>query len=290
MRTIVLVPARLKATRLPDKPLADIHGQPMIVHVWRRAMEAKAGRVVVATDTEEIKRAVERAGGEAVMTRADHPSGSDRIFEALGKADPRREAELIVNLQGDLPTLEPRLVRECLAPLRTAQVDIATLAARIEREHERTEPSVVKVVGTPVGRSGTLRALYFTRATAPYGEGPLYHHIGIYAYRREALERFVALPPSPLETREKLEQLRALEAGMRIDVRIVDTVPLGVDTPADLERARQLLKPKAKAGSLRASRLGAVHVGPAGTRRSAGRTARSRRSPLPTRPVKKKPK
>jgi 3-deoxy-manno-octulosonate cytidylyltransferase (CMP-KDO synthetase) len=245
-RTIVLVPARLKASRLADKPLADIHGVPMIVHVWRRAMEADAGRVVIATDTEAIAEIVQKAGGEAVMTRTDHASGSDRIFEALQKVDPQRKAELIVNLQGDLPTLEPHLVRDCLAPLARRDVDIATIAAEIKVEHERSAPSVVKVVGTPTGSPHTLRALYFTRSTAPHGEGPLYHHIGIYAYRRAALERFVALAPSPLELREKLEQLRALEAGMRIDVRIVDTIPLGVDTPADLERARQLLKPSSK--------------------------------------------
>ena len=243
-RAIILIPARLKATRLPDKPLADIHGSPMIVHVLRRAQEADLGHVVVATDTQSIADAVRAAGGEAVMTRADHPSGSDRIFEALGKVDPKGKADVVVNLQGDLPTLEPRLVADCMAPLARKDVDIATLAAEITTERERTEPSVVKVVGTPVGRDGrTLRALYFTRATAPYGEGPLYHHIGIYAYRRRALERFVRLPASPLELREKLEQLRALEAGMRIDVALVDTVPLGVDTPADLDRARQMLAP-----------------------------------------------
>ena len=241
-RTIILIPARLKATRLPDKPLADIHGVPMIVHVWRRATDAGAGRVVVATDTSAIADAVTKGGGEAVMTRADHVSGSDRIFEALGKLDPRGKIDVVVNLQGDLPTLEPRLVSDCIAPLSHADVDIATIAAEIRVEHERTEPSVVKVVGTPVaGNPRHLRALYFTRATAPHGDGPLYHHIGIYAYRRAALERFVALPPSPLELREKLEQLRALEAGMRIDVALVDTVPLGVDTPADLERARAML-------------------------------------------------
>lgn len=271
-RTIVLVPARLKATRLPDKPLADIHGEPMIVHVWRRAMEAEAGRVVVATDTEAIAEAIHKAGGEAVMTRVDHASGSDRIFEALQKVDPAGKAELVVNLQGDLPTLEPRLVRECLAPLSDKAVDIATLTAEIRVEHERTEPSVVKVVGTPLKDKRTLRALYFTRATAPYGDGPLFHHIGIYAYRRSALERFVRLPPSPLEQREKLEQLRALEAGMRIDVRIVDTVPLGVDTPADLERARKLLSPKTKSAS--------------GSLRKTGRTKVAARSK--SKPAKKK--
>lgn len=242
-QTLIVIPARLKATRLPDKPLADIHGEPMIVHCWRRAMAAEAGRVVVATDTEEIAAAVRGAGGEAVMTRADHVSGSDRVFEAINKVDPDINADLIVNLQGDLPSLEPRLVNECLAPLANPAVDIATIAAEISDPAERTASHVVKVVGTPLtpDTPEVLRALYFTRATAPYGDGPLYHHIGIYAYRRSALERFVSLRPSPLELREKLEQLRALEDGMRIDVAIVDTVPLGVDTPADLERARELL-------------------------------------------------
>lgn len=271
-RAIVLVPARLKATRLPDKPLADIHGEPMIVHVWRRAMEAGVGRVVVATDTQAIADVVQRAGGEAVMTRVDHPSGSDRIFEALRKVDPHRTADLVVNLQGDLPTLDPRLVRDCLAPLAKRDVDIATLAAEIKLEHERTEPSVVKVVGTPTASPGTLRALYFTRCSAPFGEGPLYHHIGIYAYRRSALERFVKLPPSPLELREKLEQLRALEAGMRIDVRIVETVPLGVDTPADLDRARKLLDPNSKAaGPVRGRPSGGVAKPSSVEKKSAGK-------------------
>lgn len=243
--TLVIVPARLQATRLPGKPLADIHGKPMIVHVWERARAADVGRVVVATDAEEIAAAVRSAGGEAVMTRADHPSGSDRVFEAVKRLDPDGAAKLVVNLQGDLPTLEPRLVRECLAPLAGPGPEIATLAAEITEPEEKAAPSVVKVVGTPVGgnEARRLRALYFTRATAPYGDGPLYHHIGIYAFRRVALERFVSLPPSTLELREKLEQLRALENGMRIDVALVDTVPLGVDTPADLERARRLLAP-----------------------------------------------
>jgi 3-deoxy-manno-octulosonate cytidylyltransferase (CMP-KDO synthetase) len=239
-RTLILIPARMAATRLPGKPMVDIAGEPMIVHVWRRAIAAQAGRVVVATDSEEIVAAVAAAGGEALVTRADHASGSDRIFEAVERVDPKSEAELVVNLQGDLPTLEPRLIQSCIDPLATAGVDIATLAAEIREPDERTNPNVVKVVGTPAGPR-RLRALYFTRATAPYGEGPLYHHIGIYAYRRQALARFVSLKPSTLERREKLEQLRALEAGMRIDVEIVDTVPLGVDTPAELERARRLI-------------------------------------------------
>jgi 3-deoxy-manno-octulosonate cytidylyltransferase (CMP-KDO synthetase) len=239
---IVVIPARMQASRLPGKPLADINGEPMVVHVWRRAMAAEVGRVVVATDAEEIQDAVRRAGGEAVMTRADHASGSDRVFEAVSRIDPEGDRDLVVNLQGDLPTLEPRLVRACLEPLERKEVHIATLAAEISSEEERNNMNVVKVVGTPTGRGGrTLRALYFTRATAPWGEGPLYHHIGIYAYRRNALERFVSLKPSPLELRERLEQLRALEDNMRIDVALVDTVPLGVDTPADLERARRAL-------------------------------------------------
>jgi 3-deoxy-manno-octulosonate cytidylyltransferase (CMP-KDO synthetase) len=232
----------MHATRLPGKPLADIRGRPMIVRVWQRAVAANAGHVIVATDSEEIVKVVTAAGGEAVMTRADHASGSDRVHEAVTKVDPAHDASIIVNLQGDLPTLDPQLVGQCVAPLATAETAIATLAAVISEAEERTNPNVVKVVGTPIAEN-RLRALYFTRATAPSGDGPLYHHIGIYAYRRDSLERFVSLPPSPLEKREKLEQLRALEAQMRIDVTIVDTVPLGVDTPADLERARRLVAP-----------------------------------------------
>jgi 3-deoxy-manno-octulosonate cytidylyltransferase (CMP-KDO synthetase) len=237
---LILIPARMAATRLPGKPLADIAGQPMIVHVLRRAEEAALGPVAVATDSEEIASAVTKAGGRAVMTRADHPSGSDRIFEALGLADPERRAQTVVNVQGDLPTLDPAALRAALVPLADSAVAIATLAAEIRRPEERSNPNVVKVVGSPVA-PGRLRALYFTRATAPHGDGPLYHHIGLYAYRRAALEQFVKLPPSPLELREKLEQLRALEAGLRIDVAVVETVPLGVDTPDDLETARAVL-------------------------------------------------
>ncbi len=239
-RTLVLIPARMAATRLPGKPLLDIAGLPMIVHVLRRAEAAGMGRVAVATDTPEIAAAVTTHGGEAVMTRADHPSGSDRIFEALGQLDPKGEIQIVVNLQGDFPTIHPDNIRSVLAPLDDPAVDIATLAAEIHNEEEASNPNVVKAVGSPVS-PGRLRALYFTRATAPWGDGPRYHHIGLYAYRRAALERFVSLPPSPLEMQEKLEQLRALEAGMRIDIGIVDTVPRGVDTPADLETARQIL-------------------------------------------------
>jgi 3-deoxy-manno-octulosonate cytidylyltransferase (CMP-KDO synthetase) len=236
-RPLIVIPARLGATRLPRKPLADIAGEPMIVHVWRRAMAAEAGDVLVATDAPEIAAAIEAVGGRAVMTRADHQSGSDRVFEAVEAVDPARQSEFVVNVQGDQPLVEPSLIRDCLSPLADPAVDIGTLAVIIAEPSDAIEPSVVKVVGTPSGPD-TQRALYFTRSPAPYGGGPLYHHIGIYAYRRKALARFVSLPPSPLEMREKLEQLRALEAGMRIDVKRVDVMPMSVDTPADLEKVR----------------------------------------------------
>ncbi len=230
----------MRATRLPGKPLADICGRPMIVHVAERARESGLGRVVVATDTAEVADAVRAHGFEAVMTRVEHESGSDRIFEALTTVDPDGAVETIINVQGDLPTIDPQTIRAALAPFENPAVDIATLGVEITRNDEKTNPNVVKIVGSPLSEN-RLRALYFTRATAPWGEGPLFHHIGLYAYRRLALERFVKLKPSPLEKREKLEQLRALEAGMRIDAEIVATVPLGVDTPEDLERAREIL-------------------------------------------------
>ncbi len=237
---LVLIPARMASTRLPGKALADIAGEPMVVHVLRRAEAAGVGPVVVATDSGAIAAAVEKAGGRAVLTRSDHPSGSDRIHEALGLVDPQRRAAIVVNVQGDRPTLNPADIRAALSVLADPAVDIATVAAEIRDDAERTDPNVVKAVGTPVA-PGRLRALYFTRATAPAGEGPLYYHMGLYAYRRAALDRFVALPPSPLEQREKLEQLRALEAGMRIDIAIVDSAPLDVNTAAELETARRLL-------------------------------------------------
>lgn len=247
---IVMVPARLASTRLPDKPLADIHGTPMIVHVWRRAMEADVGPVVVACAEAAIAEAVTAAGGQAVLTDPAHASGSDRIFEALQQVDPAGRHDAVVNLQGDLPTLDPALVRAVLRPLEEGPADIATLVVQITEAEERRNPNVVKAAlafpeGAVKGKVASARALYFSRCPVPWDGGddsqPLYHHIGIYAYRRDALERFVALPPSPLELREKLEQLRALEAGMRLDAARVDTLPLGVDTPADLERARALL-------------------------------------------------
>lgn len=296
MPVLIVIPARLKATRLPNKPLAMIGDAPMIVQVWRRACEAHVGEVIVACDGEEIAAAVRAAGGVAVLTDPELPSGSDRVWEGvlsieggltppspLSAATPAARGsrgalrtdhfnqsrhDIIINLQGDLPTLEPRLLRELLLPLENPEVDIATLVAPITRVEEHENPSVVKAVlsiyaeggltppltpaasgslalrtdTTKAGSHATIgRALYFTRCAAPYGEGERYHHIGVYAYRRAALERFVALPPSTLEKREKLEQLRALEAGMRIDAVVVDTVPLGVDTPEDLERARLVI-------------------------------------------------
>ncbi|MDH7807063.1 MULTISPECIES: 3-deoxy-manno-octulosonate cytidylyltransferase [unclassified Rhizobium] len=239
-KAVVLIPARMASTRLPGKPLADIGGKPMIVQVALRAREAGATRIVVAVDDEQVFSAVKNAGFDVMMTRDDHQSGSDRIFEALQKADPYGNAEYIINVQGDLPTIEAETIRASLRPLENAAVDIATLTVEITDEEEKTNPNVVKVVGSPLSET-RLRALYFTRATAPYGDGPLYHHIGLYTYRRAALETFVRLQPSPLEKRERLEQLRALEAGMRIDAEIVHSVPLGVDTPHDLEKARTIL-------------------------------------------------
>ena len=217
----------------------------MIVHVWRRAIEAGIGPVLVAADSQKIIDVVKAAGGTAVLTRADHPSGSDRIHEAVEAHDPQGNHTIIVNVQGDLPTIAAEAIQASILPLADEAVDIATLCAKIMREEERENPNVVKLVGSVLSPL-RLRALYFTRATAPYGEGPLFHHIGLYAYRRQVLARFVALAPSPLERREKLEQLRALEAGMRIDAMIVGGVPLGVDTPEDLERARALLAPGAR--------------------------------------------
>ena len=242
---LIVIPARMASSRLPGKPLADIAGLPMIVQVMRRAEEAELGRVVVAAAEREIADAVAAAGGEAVLTDPDLPSGSDRIWQAVNELDPEGRHRIIINVQGDLPTLDPLLVRVAYEALIRPGADISTLAAVITDPEERENPNVVKAVAAfakaGAGETPFARALYFTRATAPWGEGPLYHHIGLYGYRREALSRFVGLPPSQLEAREKLEQLRALEAGMSIEVALVDTVPLGVDTPADLEKARAAL-------------------------------------------------
>ncbi len=241
MNPLVVIPARLASTRLPRKPLADIHGAPMIVHVWRRAVEAAIGPVAVACAEAEIAAAVAEAGGRAVLTEPALGSGSDRVFAALAEIDPEGAHDVIVNLQGDLPTLSGRAIAAVLGPLDEPEVDVATIACEITDPAERADANVVKAVAAipPGGRRG--RALYFSRLAAPGGDGPMYHHIGIYAFRRAALERFVALPPGVLERRERLEQLRLLEAGLRIDVAVVDEAPLGVDTPADLDRARALL-------------------------------------------------
>jgi 3-deoxy-manno-octulosonate cytidylyltransferase (CMP-KDO synthetase) len=239
MINIILIPARMASSRLPGKPLADIAGEPMIVHVLRRAQAAKIGETVVATDSEAVVAAVEKANGRAIMTRADHASGSDRIYEALAALDPERRIGTVVNVQGDLPTVDPADIRAALGPLSDPQVDIATIAAIIADPADRTNPNVVKVSGSTVS-PGRFRGTTFTRADAT-GSAPHYHHIGLYAYRRAALERFVKLPPSANEQRDRLEQLRALDAGMRIDVAVVKSVPLGVDTPEELAKARALL-------------------------------------------------
>ena len=243
---IVLIPARLASTRLPNKPLADIGGKPMIVQCIERALEADLGPVAVAAGDPEIYDAVQAAGYTAILTDTAHPSGSDRIYEAVCRLDPDGQHDVIINVQGDLPTLDPVSIRAAMAPIQQSEgVDIATIAAVIDREEERSNPNVVKVIaGFPEVSDldfTIARALSFTRAMAPWGDGPLYHHIGLYAFRRPALARFVGLPPGILEQRERLEQLRALEAGMRIDVALVRTVPLGVDTSDDLERARAIL-------------------------------------------------
>jgi 3-deoxy-manno-octulosonate cytidylyltransferase (CMP-KDO synthetase) len=238
---LIVIPARMAATRLPGKPLADIHGTPMVIHVWRRAMEADIGRVVVAAAEEEIAQAVRAGGGEVVLTDPDLPSGTDRVRAAAALADPDGACGVIVNLQGDQPAIRPDLLRASLDPLADG-MDIGTIAAPITNPAECANPNVVKAVISLADGASRGRALYFSRSAAPHGEGPFFHHIGVYAFRREALEKFVALPPSPLERRERLEQLRALEAGMDIGVALVDTIPLCVDTPADLELVRMRMK------------------------------------------------
>ena len=241
MKPIVLIPARMASTRLPGKPLADITGLPMIVRVWQQAVDAGLGPVVVAAAEQEIVDAIESAGGRAVLTEPDLPSGSDRIFAALEEIDPRGAHDVVVNLQGDLPALDPSYVRAVAETLEATGADIATLAAEIDDDADRDNPNVVKPVVAWDETGDRGRALYFTRARAPHGDGPLFHHVGIYAYTRDALTRFVKLEPSPLEKREKLEQLRALEAGMTIAVARVNEVPLSVDTPEDLQKARDLI-------------------------------------------------
>jgi 3-deoxy-manno-octulosonate cytidylyltransferase (CMP-KDO synthetase) len=247
--TIVLIPARLRSQRLPNKPLAEIDGVPMIVQVWRRAREAEVGPVVVACAEPEIAAAIEAHGGTAALTDPELPSGTDRIFQALKQIDRAGRFGRVINLQGDLPTLDPAAIRAVLAPIEQLGTDLGTLATAIEDPDERRDPNVVKpVIAIDPGHPDLGRALYFSRATVPSGEGPIYHHIGIYAYRRAALERLAVLPPSPLEQRERLEQLRALENGLTIGVALVDTIPLGVDTPRDLERARAMFAGSCRPG------------------------------------------
>jgi len=241
---IVLIPSRLASTRLPDKPLADIHGLPMIVHCLRRAEEAGFARVAVACGDRAIADAIQAHGGEAVLTDPNHPSGSDRIFEALQKLDPAGKHDGIVNFQGDLPAIDPKVIAAVLTPLADPAIDLGTLVTPIVEQHEVDDRNVVKAVMSLAPGQTVGRALYFSRKPVPGGDGPLWHHIGIYAYRRTALEKFVSLKPSPLEKRESLEQLRALENGMSIAAAVVDTLPLGVDTPADLERIRQVMAAK----------------------------------------------
>ncbi len=243
MTPIVVIPARLAATRLPGKPLADIHGRPMVLHVAARAREADLGPVLIACAETAIQNAAEAEGFSAILTDPALPSGSDRVFAALQAFDPGGKFDVVVNLQGDFPTIAPDQIRAALAPLADPGIDIGTLVAPIEDEAEAALPSVVKAACTFAADAGIAPALYFSRAPIPAGEGPRWHHIGIYAFRRAALARFVALPVSPLEAREKLEQLRALEAGMRIGCARIAHGPFGVDTPADLERARALLAP-----------------------------------------------
>jgi len=241
---IILIPARLAATRLPGKPLAEIAGAPMIVHVWRRATAAEVGPVVVACGDQAIADAVEMAGGRAVMTDPQQPTGSDRIHEAITQLDPGGAFDAVINVQGDLPLLDPAAVRVAFDGLADPETDIATLAAVIEDETALADTSVNKVVAGFADPTRPARALYFSKAAVPWGTGPHYEHIGLYAYRREALERFVRLPRGVLEQRERLEQLRALEAGMTISVSLIAAGRLGVqvDTPADLDRARQLFR------------------------------------------------
>lgn len=246
MKPVLMIPARLNASRLPGKPLADICGKPMIVRVWEKAVEADLGPVVVACDDPSIARVVEDAGGKACKTPSDLPSGSDRAWHALQQIDPEGHHDAVVLVQGDLPLIDPNHIRVSLEPLLTPETHIATLATEIKAPEEKSDPNVVKIAlaqNSPgTSHPLTRRALYFSRSLIPSGVGPHYHHVGLYAYRRDALKKFVTLPPSSLEQQEKLEQLRALEAGLRIDVRLIEGIPLGVDTEKDLEQARLLIR------------------------------------------------
>lgn len=241
MNPIIVIPSRMASTRLPGKPLALIGGRAMILHVLDRAREADIGPVAVACADIEVAEAVRAEGGVAVMTDPSLPSGSDRVHAALATLDPQGRHDVVVNLQGDLPTVPAVQLRAVITPLSDPGFDIATLVAPIEDAAEAAAPQVVKAACAFDRGRAVSPALYFSRLPIPSGEGPLWHHIGIYAYRRAALARYVSLPESPLERRERLEQLRALEAGMRIACARVEHAPFGVDTPADLERARKVL-------------------------------------------------
>lgn len=242
MNPVVIIPARMAATRLPNKPLLDINGKPMILHVCERALEADIGQVIVAAGDKEIYDVVLDAGYNAVLTDSELPSGSDRIYTALKIADPAGKYDIVINLQGDLPTIDPILLTTILPSLKRKETDISTLASIIHTEQEKNNPNVVKVIMSPDNQyENSGRALYFTRATAPWGEGNLLHHIGVYGYQRSSLKQFIHLDPSYLEKREKLEQLRALENNMYIHVTVVDTVPIGVDTLDDLNKAKIML-------------------------------------------------
>ncbi len=253
--TIVVIPSRMAAARLPGKPLADICGEPMIVHVWRRAVEAGTGPVLVAAAENQIATAVHAAGGDAIVTEPSLPSGSDRVWQALTLRDPAGRYKFVVNLQGDLPTIDPELIRTCLEPLKDPRVDIATLAAKITERAETCDPNVVKAIAALEDTSTFAIARDFVRNLPKVAIGPFWHHIGIYAYRREALQRFVNLPQSLRERDRKLEQMRAMDNGMTIAVARVDTTPLGVDTSADLERARILLNQPPQPGQTRTPEL-----------------------------------
>jgi 3-deoxy-manno-octulosonate cytidylyltransferase (CMP-KDO synthetase) len=241
---IVIIPARMASTRLPGKPLADIHGRPMIVHMLERGRAADIGPVAVACGDAEIVDAVRAAGGRAVLTNPDLPSGSDRVHAALIELDPDGRHDVVVNLQGDFPTIAPAQLRAVIDPLDDPLVDIGTLVVPIISDEEANTASFVKAACAFDYGQRIAPALYFSRTPIPWGDGPRWHHVGIYAYRREALIRYVALPESPLERREKLEQLRALEAGMRIACVRIEHGPFGVDTPEDLQRVRRLLDPR----------------------------------------------
>jgi 3-deoxy-manno-octulosonate cytidylyltransferase (CMP-KDO synthetase) len=247
LNPIVVIPARLASTRLPNKPLAAINGRPMIVHMLELGRAADLGPVAVACGDAAIAEAVRAAGGRAVLTDPALPSGSDRVFAALAELDPEGRHDVVVNLQGDFPTLSAEQLRMAVAPLADPGIDIGTLVVPIVSEAEANTASFVKAACAFGEGQMVAPALYFSRQPIPWGEGPRWHHVGIYAYRRAALTRYVALPPSPLELRENLEQLRALEAGMRIGCARIDHGPFGVDTPEDLERARRLLAPAGRA-------------------------------------------